>query len=137
MKIGLVCPYNIFGGGGVQECVLALKDGIKARGYEVKIITSKPRGIKGQVNGDILLIGTAQAIKANHTSAHVSVSVDTEKLDDMLESEKFDVIHFHEPWVPILSRQILTRSEAAHVATFHAAMSERRSSRTAEKAIVH
>jgi phosphatidylinositol alpha-mannosyltransferase len=53
----------------------------------------------------------------------------------MLEREKFDLLHFHEPWNPMLSRQILTRSDAIHVATFHAAMSERRTSRTVERVI--
>ena len=135
MKIGLVCPYNIFRGGGVQECVIALKDGIIARGHEAYIITPQPRGIKAESTDGILLVGTAQAIRANRTYADVSVSVDIEKLEALLEKEKFDILHFHEPWVPILSRQILTRSKAIHIATFHAAMSERRTSRTVERVI--
>lgn len=135
MKIGLVCPYNMFRGGGVQECVMALRDGIIARGHEAYIITPQPSDYKGQSTNGILLIGSARPIRAARTSAQVSVSVDTDKLEAMLESENFDIIHFHEPWVPILSRQIMTRSDAVHIATFHAAMSERRTSRTVEKVI--
>lgn len=135
MKIGLVCPYNIFRGGGVQECVLALKEGIEARGHEARIITPQPRGYKNESTDGILLIGTAQSIRAASTYADVSVSVDTDKLETLLDREKFDIIHFHEPWIPILSRQILSRSSAIHIATFHAAMSERRTSRTVERVI--
>ncbi len=135
MKVGLVCPYNMFRGGGVQECVLALKDGIIARGHEANIITPQPRGFKAEKTDGILLIGKAQSIRASRTYADISVSVDIAKLEDLLEREKFDIIHFHEPWVPIVSRQILSRSDAIHIATFHAAMSERRTSRTVEKVI--
>jgi phosphatidylinositol alpha-mannosyltransferase len=38
----------------------------------------------------------------------------------MLDEEQFDVIHFHEPWVPMVSRQILTRSKSVNIATSHA-----------------
>jgi phosphatidylinositol alpha-mannosyltransferase len=38
----------------------------------------------------------------------------------MLERERFDIIHFHEPFVPFLSLQILRHSHAVNIATFHA-----------------
>lgn len=135
MKIGLVCPYNIFRGGGVQECVIALKDGIIKRGHEAYIITPQPRGYKQEKIDGIMMVGNARSIKAARTYADVSVSVDTDRLEALLDKEQFDIIHFHEPWIPILSRQILTRSKAIHIATFHAAMSERRTSRTVERVI--
>ncbi len=44
MKIGLVCPYSLNKQGGVQEVVLALKDGLKKKGHDVRIITPMHRG---------------------------------------------------------------------------------------------
>jgi phosphatidyl-myo-inositol alpha-mannosyltransferase len=38
----------------------------------------------------------------------------------MLDRERFDIIHFHEPFVPFLSLQILRHSRAVNIATFHA-----------------
>jgi phosphatidylinositol alpha-mannosyltransferase len=38
----------------------------------------------------------------------------------MLKRERFDVIHHHEPLVPLLSMQILDRATCPNVATFHA-----------------
>ena len=38
----------------------------------------------------------------------------------MLEREKFDIIHHHEPFVPFLSFQILDSAKCPNVATFHA-----------------
>ena len=135
MKIGLVCPYNIFSGGGVQECVLALQKGLSERGHEVYIITPKPNGYKHHEHNGILLLGRARPVRAVKTSAQISINIEPDKIEDLLESEDFDILHFHEPWVPILSMQLLSKSNAGHVATFHAAMSERRTSRTVEKVI--
>ena len=38
----------------------------------------------------------------------------------MLERERFDVLHFHEPFVPFLSLVILRESQSVNIATFHA-----------------
>src|SRR5690606_10257454 len=47
----------------------------------------------------------------------------------------FDVLHFHEPWVPFLSHQLLARSRAKNIATFHAKLPDTVMSRTIEKVI--
>ena len=135
MKIGLVCPYNMFIGGGVQEVVLALHEGIKARGYDSHIITPQPRNYKGPVDDGILLVGGGTSVKTFATAGQIAASVDTDKLDDLLEHHKFDILHFHEPWVPVLSRQILGRSTSINIATFHAALPERFMTRTVERVI--
>jgi phosphatidylinositol alpha-mannosyltransferase len=38
----------------------------------------------------------------------------------MLEREQFDVLHFHEPFVPFLSLFLLRESDSVNIATFHA-----------------
>src|SRR5438552_17697637 len=38
----------------------------------------------------------------------------------MLDRERFDIIHHHEPLVPFLSMQILDSARCPEVATFHA-----------------
>jgi phosphatidylinositol alpha-mannosyltransferase len=38
----------------------------------------------------------------------------------MLDREQFDVLHFHEPFVPFLSLFLLRESQSVNVATFHA-----------------
>jgi phosphatidylinositol alpha-mannosyltransferase len=64
------------------------------------------------------------------TTTAVSASFDDEALEQMLESEKFDILHFHEPWQPFLSRQLLTRSNSINIGTFHAKIPETVMSRT-------
>jgi len=135
MKIGLVCPYNMFLGGGVQECVLALRDGLVAKGHKAYIITPQPRNYTGPKHPGIIMVGGAAKWKSYGTTTQVSASVDLDSLSEMLDREKFDVLHFHEPWAPMLSRQILTRSDAINIGTFHAALPDKIMSRTIEKVI--
>ncbi|HET7673672.1 MAG TPA: glycosyltransferase family 4 protein [Candidatus Saccharimonadales bacterium] len=135
MKIGIVCPYNIFKGGGVQEYALGLRDSLVKAGHKAYIITPQPRDYDGPKVPGIIMVGGAAPIRSFHTSAQVSATVDTDSLENVLREQNFDILHFHEPWVPMLSRQILLRSDAIHIGTFHAAMSERRSSRTLERVI--
>jgi phosphatidyl-myo-inositol alpha-mannosyltransferase len=135
MKIGLVCPYNMFKGGGVQEVVLALREGLQERGHKAYIITPQPRDYTGPKVPGIIMIGGGTHVKAFHTSSQVSASVDNDALEEMLEMEKFDILHFHEPWTPLLSRQIMTRSDAINIGTFHAALPDRLMAKTIEKVI--
>src|ERR1700756_2160433 len=116
MKIGLVCPYNINKHGGVLEVVLALKKGLEERGHTVRVITPRPRGSEAtDTPPDTIFVGTStdfRTLSFSDTTSQVSSTVDTEKIDAMLAQEKFDVLHFHEPWLPLINRQLLQRSDA-------------------------
>jgi phosphatidylinositol alpha-mannosyltransferase len=136
MKIGLVFPYNIARGGGVKEIVLALQSELNARGHEALILTPQPRDLNDVDTTGIVFLGNAADFKAAfHTTTQISLSADTDRIDEVLRREKFDILHFHEPWVPILSRQILTRSDTVNVATFHAKIPETLMSRTVVKVV--
>ncbi len=39
---------------------------------------------------------------------------------DVLDRERFDVLHFHEPFVPFLSLVLLRESQSVNIGTFHA-----------------
>ena len=120
MRIGLVCPYHIFRGGGVQECVLALQSELTRRGHYAKIITPLPRDYAGKIPDSIITLGASVNTKAFvGTAWQWSVSVDTDIIDQVLSRERFDILHFHEPWIPVWSRQLLWRSTSANVATMH------------------
>lgn len=128
MKIGIVCPYNITKHGGVLEVVLALRDGLAERGHQVKIITPKPRNHVVEPSDDIIFFGTStnfRTLSFSETTSQVSSTVDNEEIDAILETEQFDILHFHEPWNPLLSRQLLQRSNSVNIATFHAKVSEK------------
>lgn len=131
MKIGLVCPYSMFKGGGVKEHVNMLYEELSRRGHEVKVITPLPRDYDGEVPPHIITIGGSANIKAFlKTQSQLSAAVDSEAIEQMLSREKFKLLHFHEPWVPFLSRQILSRSRSVNIATSHARLPDRFASKT-------
>lgn len=138
MKIGLVCPYNITKHGGVLEVVLALKSGMEERGHKVKIITPAPRGHTDEPHPDVIFVGTStdfRTLSFSDTTSQVSSQVDSEQIDAMLAEEKFDILHFHEPWMPLLSRQLLSRSKAVNIGTFHAKVTDSTLSRSILKTV--
>ena len=137
MKIGLVCPYNLLNrGGGVQECVFAMQTELSLRGHDVLIISFQPRDYSGVVPSFVRLLGRGRDVKSPfNTTGQISVTVDMGQVDKLMQSEKFDILHFHEPWVPLLSHQLLMRSKAKNIATFHAKLPDTVMSRTIEKVI--
>ncbi len=137
MKIGLVCPYDIFKNGGVQECVLALKSEFQKLGHSACIITPRPKGVEAEHIDGIFLIGGSRDFNSpfHATTAQISASIDNQSIDNLLSEHQFDILHFHEPWVPIVSRQILARSNTINVATFHAKLPDTIMSKTLEKVI--
>ncbi len=125
MKIAIVCPYNLSMPGGVQQHVYEQAKELKSRGHIVKIVTPKPRTELVFDDTDVVFLGRSRRIKTpNHTSVDVSISVTTEAIEELLEQQKFDIVHMHEPLVPILARQMLPRITVPVVGTFHAAVPE-------------
>jgi phosphatidylinositol alpha-mannosyltransferase len=136
MKVGLVCPYNIARGGGVQEIVRDLRRELLKRGHEAVILTPQPRDLSDCDTEGVVFVGNAADFRSPlHTTTQISISADNARIDEILQREKFDVLHFHEPWVPMLSRQIMSRSDAVHVATFHAKIPETLMSRTVVRVV--
>jgi phosphatidylinositol alpha-mannosyltransferase len=131
MNIGLVCPYNINRYGGVLQVVLALQRGLADRGHTVRIITPRLRDQDLPDQPDVIYLGTSTDVRlpVNTTTQFSSLDA-TKRIDAIMASENFDILHFHEPWVPLLSRQILLRSNAVNIATFHAKMSDALLTRT-------
>src|SRR5580698_3042975 len=119
MKIGLVLPYSIARGGGVKEILFAMQKELNKRGHDAYIITPRPRDFEGKCPDNVLLVGASTDFNSpTHTTTQVSAGLN-EDIDRILTEYRFDVLHFHEPWIPMLSRQILTRSNTPNVATFH------------------
>ena len=139
MKIALVCPYNVGRAGGVLEVIKNLRHGLVQQGHDVIILTPQPREMvkKSHLNDDgIIFLGTGTEFRApTHTSLQLSVAIDTVQIEKILNTHKFDIIHFHEPWVPVVSRQILSRSESVNIATFHAVVPETIVSRSMAKVV--
>jgi len=120
MKIALICPYHLGRPGGVLDHVKELRNELVRRGHYVKIITPLPRDYEGPVPDEFITLGTSINTTAfAGTAWQMSFSVDNDAIDEVFDREKFDVLHFHEPWIPMWSRQLLARAKAPTVGTMH------------------
>lgn len=139
LRIGIVCPYNIFRHGGVQESIYAHSKVLRQRGHSVKIISPRPRTYDGPVPENVCLIGLSTDVDYPFkTKADISFTMGRSEMKDLLRKERFDILHFHEPWVPLFPRQLLRVAKEWQipcVATFHAKWPEAFLYRTFGKAI--
>jgi phosphatidyl-myo-inositol alpha-mannosyltransferase len=120
VKIGLVTPYIYPLPGGVNGHVDYLYRNLIARGHDVRIISST-HGPQRQSEGDVIRLGYGFSVPANGSVGTLTFSPRYGSLvREMLEQERFDVLHFHEPFVPFLSLVLLRESQSINVATFHA-----------------
>jgi phosphatidylinositol alpha-mannosyltransferase len=120
VKIGLVCPYIYPANGGVAQHVGFLYENLRLRGHDVRILTAS-HGPQRSSEGDIIRLGVGFSVPINASVGTLTFSPRyLGQIGKMLDRERFDVLHFHEPFVPFLSLFLLRESEAVNVATFHA-----------------
>ncbi|MGD0115130.1 MAG: glycosyltransferase family 4 protein [Dehalococcoidia bacterium] len=122
MKIALVSPYDFAVPGGVNNHIEHLRDNFLRLGQEVRIIAPSSRPSSHRLEQMITPIGRAVGVPAAGSVARVTLSLRiAPKIKRLLQEERFDVIHVHEPFAPFLPMQVLRLSDAINVATFHAA----------------
>ena len=120
MKIGLVTPYIYPTPGGVNEHVEHLYRNLRLRGHDVRIISAS-HGFQRSTDGDVIRLGKGFSVPANGSMGTITFSPRyVAQIRRMLDEERFDLLHFHEPFVPFLSLVLLRESRSVNVATFHA-----------------
>lgn len=120
MKIALVSPYDFAYPGGVNHHVSSLEREFTRMGHEVKVIgpTSSP---VTQFGDRFIHIGKPRPVPSSGSVARIAVApIISNRVREVLEEEKFDVIHLHEPLLPPLCTWMLRFSKTANVGTFHA-----------------
>jgi len=117
LKIGLFPLHSFVIPGGVKNHVLALNDEFKKRGHQTKIVVPR-RFPTEKYDKDIKLLGTSFPFPFNGSSADLTFCFNLRSLNNFLNKEEFDILHFHN-FGPH-SWQILERSKAKiNVLTFH------------------
>jgi phosphatidylinositol alpha-mannosyltransferase len=120
VKIALVSPYDFAYPGGVCVHISCLEHQFTRMGHEVRVIAPASKAVSGF--GDRFIpIGSPRPIPSSGSIARVTISLWlSSKIKDVLEREKFDVIHLHEPLMPMLCTTVLRFSQTANIGTFHA-----------------
>jgi phosphatidylinositol alpha-mannosyltransferase len=120
VKIGLVTPYVYPVPGGVNEHVRFLYENLRLRGHDVRILTSS-HGLQRSSEGDVIRIGKGFSVPSNGSVGTITLSPRyVSQVQKVLDRERFDLLHFHEPFVPFLSLVVLRQSTSVNIATFHA-----------------
>src|SRR6266516_1681228 len=120
LKIALVSPYGFPHPGGVNDHVRSQHKELRQLGHDAWIITSK-YGKERESEGHVIRLGTGWAFPANGSMGRVTLGWRfKEQARELLAEHRFDILHFHEPFVPFLSPTVLDQSQTVNVATFHA-----------------
>lgn len=125
MKIALVSPYDLSHPGGVTEHISHLAPALRARGAEVKLMAPAsgdvPMEIAEAAEEDLYRIGRVIPVPANGSIARITLSFHLSRyINRILDKERFDLIHYHEPLMPALPITVLRASKTCNVGTFHA-----------------
>ncbi len=125
MKVAIFCPYNLDKPGGVQEHVKAQANELRSRGHSVWILTPRPRQSSLTAPEGIIYTGVSARIRAQSSTVDISSLMDPSEISELYRKHRFDVVHFHEPVVPFVGRQLIMACPFPVVATLHAALPDR------------
>ena len=120
MKIALVSPYDFAHPGGVVNHICSLGHYLTEMGHEVRFIAPASRAVT-DLGDRFIPIGKPRPIPFSGSIARVAISpMLSTTITAMLDREKFDIIHLHEPLMPMMCTTVLRMSRTANVGTFHA-----------------
>lgn len=133
MRVGLVTPYSWMIPGGVNQHVEHLAHELERRGHEAWILAPAgvvapswrpPNGRRLSAAAERFVpLGTACAVRSNGSRAYVTLSPRVLlRVERALRRQRFDLVHVHEPFVPLVSAAAVVLASSPVVATFHAAL---------------
>lgn len=114
MRVAVVSPYDLGKPGGVQDQAIRLVGWLIEAGHEAVLVGP---GTHSPV--DAVLLGPTTTIDTNRSRAPIGLGRGTTAAVHEAVAG-FDVVHVHEPFVPMVSLAALRTDGPAKVATFHA-----------------
>lgn len=120
MKIGMVTEFYYPHRGGISEHVRSLSLELMRRGHEVIVITGGlPAGLV-EPGPPVMRLGRSMPIRYNGSLSRVTVGVGLERgVRGLLRDERFDLLHLHNPLMPLLPYLALRHARCPVVATLH------------------
>lgn len=120
-RVVLVSPYALGVFGGVQEQVLSMSRELSRRGVDVLVIAPDASdSTRCDTPAAVRRFGRLLSLPANGSRAPLTLSpIAARAARAAVEEFVPDVVHFHEPFAPLVGWSILRRHETPAVATFH------------------
>jgi phosphatidylinositol alpha-mannosyltransferase len=116
MRIGICAPYDLGRDGGVNSHIRAQARALRGLGHEVSVfgassapLTEGERALSGCLS--LVVGGTETGIGLDPRSWW--------RVAELFRTARFDVLHLHEPLMPLVPWFVLRQSTAPVVATFH------------------
>ena len=120
MKIALVSPYDFAYPGGVTNHISCLEHQLTLMGHQVKVIAPASRVVP-DFGDRFIPIGKPRPIPSSGSIIRITISLRlASTIKAVLDRENFDIIHLHEPFMPMLCTAVLRFSHTVNVGTFHA-----------------
>jgi phosphatidylinositol alpha-mannosyltransferase len=133
VKVGIVVPYSWSFWGAVVEHAELQAQTLRGLGVETRTIMGNdppgqftralhPRvGRDGPPPPDVIPVGRSAIVPANASLPNIILGPRSVlRIRRVLERERFDLLHVHEPMTPVLSIGTLALARSPVVATFHA-----------------
>jgi phosphatidylinositol alpha-mannosyltransferase len=122
-RVALISPYALSVYGGVQEQVLAMSRVLSARGSDVLVLAPDARDVTHyDTPAEVVRLGRLMSVPANGSRAPLTLSPRASfQARRALETFSPDVVHYHEPFAPLLSWASLRAHAYPSVGTFHRA----------------
>lgn len=121
MRIGLVSPYDWAHPGGVGMHIQQLSREFCKQGHDVKIIAPSSKPLHELDSPNLIIIGRPIPVPISGSIARITLSFHrAPQVREVLERERFDIVHLHEPLAPVLPLTVLRYSKSINVGTFHA-----------------
>ena len=121
MKIALVSPYDFVHPGGVANHITSLDRHFISMGHDVRVIGPASRPIK-DFGDRFIKIGNPVPFPSSGSVIRVTIYLHlANTIREVLAREKFDIVHCHEPFMPMLCSAMVRFSDAVNIGTFHAA----------------
>ena len=123
MKIVLVSPYDWRMPGGVNRHIDQLANQLIDREHTVRILAPSSEPVDDQ---RVIVAGRPVAVSASGSRARIALDpLLGRHVRSILEQEQFDIVHVHEPLMPMLPIHVLRHSRRANpsavtIGTFHA-----------------
>jgi phosphatidylinositol alpha-mannosyltransferase len=122
LRIAQLCPYDIDRPGGVQTHVRDTSRALEQLGHEVTIIAPRVEGVVPVDHGlEIERIGRSTSIRFGGTGLELSIALRAQRrrLGALMRESRFDLVHYHAVWTPLLPLQAYLASPSPSIATFH------------------
>jgi phosphatidylinositol alpha-mannosyltransferase len=105
--------------GGVKTHIAHLAAHFREWGHEVTIFA--PASDRERAAKEVTVMGKPWPMRVSGSVARITFAWKSPEVRDVLAAGRFDVVHLHEPLMPLLPYHFLRYSRSATVGTFHAA----------------